>query len=118
MNKLFAHIPDDDNLYVGKVLKQPSFTDLVLPSYRLTIRPLKEDGKTIDNGKAELVLSSGEIIPVTVIGDAHIQPTPQARASGAWKIGDETVFIKDTDITEAQISLVRFFIQRQNSKAK
>ncbi len=114
MNELLAHIPDDKNLYVGRLLKEPFLSTVFGQAYSLRVRPLRENGRTIDIGKAEVVLASGEVLPVTVTGDAHIHPTTESVRTGRWMAGDQTVFIKDTDLTEQQVPLVRLFVQRQD----
>ncbi len=65
-------------------------------------------------GKAEIILVSGEILPVTVVGDAHITPIPAAVQSGEWIPLDEFIDIRDTDLTEEQARQARFFIQQPN----
>ena len=57
------------------------------------------------------MLVSAERIPVHIIGSEHINPIPEARRSGRWKIGDDDFLIDDTDLTLEQAKRARYFVQ-------
>ncbi|HLG75292.1 MAG TPA: hypothetical protein VKX46_02685 [Ktedonobacteraceae bacterium] len=112
MNDLLKLLPDDDTIYVGELLNTPSYNVFIKPAYSLLVRQIKGPIHAIGIGPAQLMLANGETIPITVIGDGMIRPHPKAVQSGTWQPLDASIFIKDTDLTPEQATLVRLFIQR------
>lgn len=113
LDELLASIPTDAQTYVGEVLKEPLFSTLVRPSYHVNVRSLKGDGRTVKQGAAELILTDGKRLPVTVIGFGTVHPTREAVQSGAWTANDETIFLDSAGLTNDQVKLARGFLQRQ-----
>jgi hypothetical protein len=101
--------------YVGEIIGEPFLiTFLRDPFYDLHIRSLTRNPRLgITHEAAEVILKTGEILPVTVIMSAHVNPTRQAWESGFWTVWDHVHGIKDTDLTAEQVPLVCWFVQRQ-----
>lgn len=110
-----SNTPSNATSYVYEVLKEPLYSAVIRPSYHLRVRPLhKPSGRTIQNGAAEVILASGEAIPVNVIGFGTVQPMPSAVKSGAWTPDDEIIFIEASDLTAEQARQVRRFVQHHD----
>jgi hypothetical protein len=107
-----------DKTYVGEIIGEPflgpTTIGLIPPSYELHIRSLNHNPHVgITHEIAELILETGEILPVTIIGSSHINPTPQAWQTGFWTVWDHYHSIKNADLTEEQVLLARWFVQRE-----
>jgi hypothetical protein len=116
VDKLPIHLPDDEDTYVGEVMR-PFLNTIIKPAYSFTARPRSNNGRIVRHEKAELILASGEVLPVTVIGSGRVHPTPQAVQSGDWKAGDMPIFIQASDLNEEQAQQARWIVQRQKTGA-
>ena len=115
MDDLLNHLQIDENTYVGKILSEPFLSTIIFPAYSINVRPIKNTEKSVQHGSGEVLLASGDSVPVTVIGFKQIIPTRETRQSGEWTPLDVFFYIRDTDLTEEQTQQARFFIQRQTS---
>lgn len=113
MDNLLINIQIDENTYIGKILSEPYKSTVILPSYSINVRPIENIEKSVQRGAGEVILASGTIVPVTVIGYKQITPTYQTTQSGEWTPLDEFFYIHATDLTQEQAQEARFFIQHQ-----
>lgn len=100
--------------YVGELIGEPYLLKLThQPCYSLHIRSLTRNPRLgINSGAAEIILTTGEILSVTIIMNAHVNPSPEGWASGLWTVWDQMHGIKETDLTPEQVPLARWFAQQ------
>ena len=115
---LLAEI-SNSKIYVGEIIGEPHLVKFIGPMYSVHIRSLTRNPllSIFQGAAAEIILTTGERLPVTVVGSSHINPTPQAWESGFWTVWDQVRGIKDTDLSPEQVPLARWFMQRQPEQA-
>lgn len=112
MKELLARIPQDGTVYIGEFVKAPYRSNTPSPSYRLHIRPRTASGRRVQAGNAQIILASGQALPVEIVGyAAHVHPRPEAIKSGQWTNRDQLISIRPTDLTEEQAQQARLIVQ-------
>lgn len=116
----------DDYAGVSEIIGEPTLDRAVMPSYELVIRTLKyayedlnEGGEPIDPDVSwitEVVLETGEQLPVTVIGSATVTPDYEMMQLDPDEPLRGILMVREADLTPEQAKKARWFIRRRAPK--
>lgn len=120
----------DDNAGVSEIFGEPDIFRLILPpSYQLVIRTvtypredLKEGGEPVnpddDSWITEVILETGEQIPVAVVGSATITPDYDAMSLDPDEPIPSVLLIRETDLTPEQAKRARWLVRRHAPRSE
>lgn len=127
MDDLRAKLPDDEETFLGEFLYKPAYHEPTYeqigyrtnnyvddtPYYTVSVRRIATRNKwLLQFGPAEVILVSGEAIPVKIVRIGYAHPSRHAVKTGGSTLTDASIDIDGSSLSQEQAEEARFIVQR------